>query len=356
MARLTLSNVTRRYGQTTAVNDVSFELGDGELLCLLGPSGCGKTTTLRMIGGFIEPDDGDIRIDGQSIVHLPPERRPTAMVFQRHALWPHMTVYDNIAFGLQLRRMRRAQIGKTVDDALQLVGLPGKARRYPHQLSGGEQQRVALARALVLQPRLLLLDEPLSNLDAQLRVRMREEVRNIQQRVGITTVFVTHDQEEALAIADRIGVMNAGHLEQLASPDELYAYPSTLFVAGFIGSMNLLEGTVRDGQVLLGELSLSLPPAARIADGRPVTVAIRPEDAHVVDGGASDHFRGVVQRSTNLGAHKLLTVDAGQVTGIRATVPREAALEPGTPVALEFRRYQVYQDGVLVGTNLYPAR
>jgi putative spermidine/putrescine transport system ATP-binding protein len=351
MARLTLADITKRYGQTTAVQDVTINLGDNELLCLLGPSGCGKTTTLRMIGGFITPDQGDILIDGQSVVNLPPERRPTAMVFQRHALWPHMTVFDNIAFGLQLRRRRRAEIAKTVDDALVLVGLPGKGKRYPHQLSGGEQQRVALARALVLQPRILLLDEPLSNLDAQLRVRMREEVRNIQQRVGITTVFVTHDQEEALAVADRIGVMQSGHLEQLASPDELYVRPATLFVAGFIGSMNLLPTTLAGRMLRLGEHTLPLPPAVRLEGASPVTIAIRPEDIALRSGADGESWHGLVRQSTNLGDHKVLQVDAVSIGRLSVSVPRDSALPPGTPVDLTIRRYLLYQDGRLCGAS-----
>ncbi|MGI8914312.1 MAG: ABC transporter ATP-binding protein [Chloroflexota bacterium] len=350
MARLTLAHLTKRYGQTTAVNDVSIELGDNELLCLLGPSGCGKTTTLRMLAGFITPDEGDILIDDQSVVRLPPERRPTAMVFQRHALWPHMTVYDNIAFGLQLRRTRRAQIAKTVDEALDMVGLPGKAKRYPHQLSGGEAQRVALARALVLQPRILLLDEPLSNLDAQLRLRMREEVRSIQQRVGITTVFVTHDQEEALAIADRIGVMQSGHLEQLATPDDLYATPATLFVAGFIGSMNLLPATVEGGKVRLGDLMLPIPAGARLQSNS-VTLAIRPEDVTLGAQAKGAGCRGVVQQTINLGDHKVLAVDTGGSGQINVSVAREEALAPGAAVDLTFTRYQLYEDGLWRATS-----
>jgi putative spermidine/putrescine transport system ATP-binding protein len=353
MARLSLSGLTKHYGQTTAVRDVSIDLGDNELLCLLGPSGCGKTTTLRMIGGFIAPDEGDILIDGQSVVSVPPERRPTAMVFQRHALWPHMTVFDNIAFGLQLRRMRRAEISKTVENALDLVGLPGKGKRYPHQLSGGEQQRVALARALVLQPRILLLDEPLSNLDAQLRVRMREEVRNIQQRVGITTVFVTHDQEEALAIADRIGVMQSGQLEQLATPDELYVRPATLFVAGFIGSMNLLPATALGNVLRLEEQTLPLPPGIRADAGAAFTVAIRPEDIALLNGAAgSSAWHGTVRQSRNLGNHKVLLVDVGAAQHLSVSVSREMAPPPGTPVALAPGRFLVYQGGVLRGASV----
>ena len=352
MAQLTLLHLTKRYNQTTAVQDVSINLGDNELLCLLGPSGCGKTTTLRMIGGFITPDEGDITIDGLSVVALPPERRPTAMVFQRHALWPHMTAFENIAFGLQLRRMRRAEVAKTVDTSLDLVGLPGKGKRYPHQLSGGEQQRVALARALVLQPRILLLDEPLSNLDAQLRVRMREEVRSIQQRVGITTVFVTHDQEEALAIADRIGVMQSGHLEQVATPDELYVRPTTLFVAGFIGSMNLLSATVRGRELQVGEHTLPVPPGVASQPGAATTVAIRPEDITLDGAAGTPRWRGTVQQTTNLGDHKILAVDAGSVGRLSVSVPRERALPADTAVELTIGRYLLYQDGRLCGASM----
>src|SRR5207237_2675365 len=239
--------------------DRSLEVDDGQIVCLLGPSGCGKTTTLRMIGGFLKPDGGDVRIDGVSILNQPPERRPTAMVFQRYALWPHMTVWNNIAFGLHVRRRPRDEIARRVDSALELVGLPALGQRYPAQLSGGQQQRVALARALVLEPRILLLGQPLSNLDAQLRIHMRSELTAIQRRVGITTVFVTHDQEEAMSIADRIAVMNAGVLEQMDAPEEIYARPATLFVATFIGTMNRLDAFL-DGDSRLRAGPFELPP------------------------------------------------------------------------------------------------
>src|SRR6202022_2094267 len=246
MARLELDRLAKQYGRggEPAVRELSLQVDDGEFVCLLGPSGCGKTTTLRMIGGFLKPDGGDVRIDGISIVKEPPERRPTAMVFQRYALWPHMTVWNNIAFGLQVRRRPRDEIARRVEATLDLVGLPALGLRYPGQLSGGQQQRVALARALVLEPRILLLDEPLSNLDAQLRIHMRTELTTIQRRVGITTVFVTHDQEEAMSIADRIAVMNAGVLEQMDTPQEIYARPATLFVATFTAPMNRLDASI----------------------------------------------------------------------------------------------------------------
>ena len=210
MAVLAIKDLIKNYGRVPAVRGVTLTVNDGELLCILGPSGCGKSTTLRIIGGFEQADGGDVRLDGKSIITQPPNQRPTAMVFQKYTLWPHMRVYDNVAFGLRLRHLDRAAIVRKVGEALELVGLPQAGRRYPNQLSGGEQQRIALARALVLEPRVLLLDEPLSNLDARLRVRMREEIKRIQRRVGITSVFVTHDQEEALSVADRIAVMHQG--------------------------------------------------------------------------------------------------------------------------------------------------
>src|SRR5438477_1609510 len=281
MARLQLDHLVKHYGRggDPAVQDLSLEVSDGEFICLLGPSGCGKTTTLRMIGGFLKPDSGDVRIDGVSVVSQPPERRPTAMVFQRYALWPHMSVWDNVAFGLQVRRRPRDEIARRVESVLELVGLPSLGKRYPQQLSGGQQQRVALARALVLEPRILLLDEPLSNLDAQLRVYMRSELTAIQRRVGITTVFVTHDQEEAMSIAHRIAVMNAGVLEQMDSPEEIYARPATLFVATFIGTMNRLDASVDPaGWVRAGPFSAPLPAHSQLVAGQPLVAGIRPED------------------------------------------------------------------------------
>ncbi|HEY9347789.1 MAG TPA: ABC transporter ATP-binding protein, partial [Inquilinus sp.] len=231
MATLELDRLTKRFGDTAAVDRVSLAIGDGELVCLLGPSGCGKSTVLRMIGGFETPSDGRVAIDGADIGALPPNRRPTGMVFQSHALWPHMTVARNIAFGLRLRPLSRGEVGRRVDGVLELVGLTGYGGRYPGQLSGGQQQRVAIARCVVLEPKILLMDEPFSALDAHLRVRLREEVRAIQRRLGLTTVFVTHDQEEAMTLADRIVVMKDGRIEQVGRPGEIYARPETEFVA-----------------------------------------------------------------------------------------------------------------------------
>ncbi|MGN6100155.1 MAG: ABC transporter ATP-binding protein, partial [Devosia sp.] len=219
MAKLQISGVSKVFATTRAVDDITLSVGDGELVCLLGPSGSGKSTLLRMIGGFERPTEGSISIDGEEVMHLPPERRPTGMVFQSHALWSHMNVFGNIAFGLKLRRLPRAEIEEKVNEVLSLVGLSGFGARRPHQLSGGQQQRVALARSLVLRPKILLLDEPFASLDQHLRERLREEVRDIQQRVGITTLFVTHGQDEALSISDRIVVMRDGRVEQVDRPD-----------------------------------------------------------------------------------------------------------------------------------------
>jgi putative spermidine/putrescine transport system ATP-binding protein len=329
VARLQLVSLVKRYGSSYAVQDLSLEVADGELICLLGPSGCGKTTTLRMIGGFITPDSGDVRIDGKSVIRQPPERRPTGMVFQRYTLWPHMDVWHNVAFGLELRGKPRAEIDRAVGAALELVGLPGVERRNPSQLSGGQQQRVALARALVLEPRILLLDEPLSNLDAQLRVRMREEITAIQRRVGITTVFVTHDQEEALSISDRIAVMRAGVLEQLATPSELYARPATLFVATFIGTMNLLDGLVEvDGHVVAPPFRFALPSGTGLKAGKRVVVGIRPEDLEI----SSEHGSGVsigLAQAADLGHYWRLILDAAPVGRLVAFAPKSQSLSLG---------------------------
>ena len=238
---LVLTGLTKHLGGRPVVQGLSISVGRGELLCLLGQSGCGKTTTLRMVGGFLPPDAGMIEVNGRDIGALPPERRPTAMVFQSYALWPHMSVSRNIAYGLKVRGLGRGEIRARVDAMLHLVGLDKHGDRAPAQLSGGEQQRVALARALILEPEVLLLDEPLSNLDAQLRLHMRDEIRELQQRLRITTVFVTHDQDEAMAISDRIAVMSGGIIQQAAAPNELYRVPHTRFVAEFVGSMSFFR-------------------------------------------------------------------------------------------------------------------
>lgn len=355
MATLELVGLTKHFVGANAVTDINLRVGDGEFLCILGPSGCGKSTTLRMIGGFEEPTSGDVLIDGQSVVDMPPNRRPTAMVFQKYTLWPHMRVYDNIAFGLRLRRMPKAQIDREVNDSLELVGLNNYGKRYPAQLSGGEQQRVALARALVLKPKILLLDEPFSNLDALLRVRLREELHAIQRRINITAIFVTHDQEEALSLADRIAVMNAGRLEQLDKPSRIYAHPRTLFVADFIGAMNILPAT-REGSVLrIGKYRLPAPNG--LTANQDITVAVRPEDLTLhppgSPNGTFDAWQGVVYQSIDLGHYRKMLIvvpdlfpsqDLETQPRIKAYMSKSAEVKEGDHVSLYVTRYLVYSN------------
>ena len=239
--KMQIRGVTKRFSPTEGVFSIDLDVYEGELVTLLGPSGCGKTTLLRTIGGFHQIDEGEIRLDGTPIQNLPPEKRPTAMVFQSYNLWPHMTIYENMAFGLRLRKQSKQEIAQKVAHMLDVVKMPGCEKKYPAQLSGGQQQRIAIARALLLEPSVLLLDEPFSALDAKIRGQMREELKRIQQSLGITIVFVTHDQEEAMALSDRIAVMRQGDIEQVGTPASIYDNPENEFVAGFIGQMNLIE-------------------------------------------------------------------------------------------------------------------
>ena len=342
MARLTLAGVTKRYGQTTAVDDVSIELGDGELLCLLGPSGCGKTTTLRMIGGFLQPDAGAILIDGSDVSRLAPEKRPTAMVFQNYALWPHMTVFKNVSFGLRLRKLPKREISERVENVLELVGLTHHVNSYPARISGGEQQRVALARALVLEPKVLLLDEPLSNLDAKLRVRVREDIREIQQRIGITTVFVTHDQDEALSISDRIAVMSGGKVEQYADPRTLYREPATHFVASFVGAMNFYRATVHDGAIELEDGTRIPCEGVSRNGGETLEVGIRPEDVTIAANG--DGTEVTVLREIPRGHYKELVLKVGADEARAFVAPELAAADRPR---IRFTRAVLYRDGSL---------
>ncbi|HEY5319777.1 MAG TPA: ABC transporter ATP-binding protein [Galbitalea sp.] len=257
---LKITGLNKVLGGRTIIDDLDLSVNEGELVSLLGPSGCGKTTTLRMIAGFLAPDSGSIVVAGRDVTRLGAEKRPSAMVFQNYALWPHMTVFKNVAFPLKLRKVPKDEIEKRVVAVLELVNLLHHRGSRPGQISGGEQQRVALARALVQEPDLLLLDEPLSNLDAKLRVKVREDIREIQQRLGITMVIVTHDQDEALSMSDRIAVMNAGKIEQYSTPAELYERPKTAFVASFIGTMNRVDGAYKDGRVVAGTDVVGIRP------------------------------------------------------------------------------------------------
>lgn len=269
----------RSYGPVHALDGLSIEIAPGELVALLGPSGCGKTTALRALAGLDELDAGRILIDGRDITHVPANRRDMGMVFQAYSLFPNMTARENVAYGLRLRKIDAQARRTRADEMLELVGLAGQANRYPHQMSGGQQQRVALARALAIQPKVLLLDEPLSALDAKVRRQLREEIRRIQIMVGTTTLFVTHDQEEALALGDRVGVMSSGRLEQIAAPAELYDRPRTRFVAEFVGLTNRIRGTARDGQVDV--LGTEVPLLEGSAGPGPVTALVRPESVRL---------------------------------------------------------------------------
>ena len=345
MASLTLVNLVKRFNTgLLAVNNINIEVQDGEFVCFLGPSGCGKSTALRMISGFETPTSGDILIDGKSVIDIPANRRPTAMVFQKYTLWPHMTVYDNIAFGLRLRRLPKREIDRKVREALELVGLSEYGSRFPAQLSGGEQQRIALTRAIVLEPKILLLDEPFSNLDALLRVRLREELRKIQRQVHITAIFVTHDQEEALSLADRIAVMSKGQVQQLDKPGAIYASPQTLFVADFIGVMNLLPATVEGDMLNIGGRSLPAPAGLHSAKA---TVAIRPEDLALMPSLTHDQpgtWLGNISQLMDLGHYRKAIVDVPGTGSVKVYLSKSIEIAEGDAVALYPMRYLVYPD------------
>ncbi|SEB84104.1 ABC transporter ATP-binding protein [Paenibacillus sp. GP183] len=337
--QLSIQRLTKRYKTGEGVTDISFEVRKGELITLLGPSGCGKTTVLRSVGGFLDADSGDILIEGKSVLKAPPEKRPTSMVFQGYNLWPHMTVYENLAFGLKIRKIKKNEIEQAVSDVLNLVRLPGAERKYPGQLSGGQQQRVAVARSLLLKPAVLLLDEPFSALDAKLRHEMREELREIQSKTGLTMVFVTHDQEEALSISDRIVVMNQGHIEQIASPQEIYDDPNSLFVAQFIGKMNFLKGVVAADQVVVGQLAL---PNSKNFSGN-VIVAIRPEDVNL-HGEVEHGLSGSIKQIMVLGHYAEVSIDLLEFGMIRTFKPRDFVkdLHMGQSVKVSFAKALAY--------------
>jgi putative spermidine/putrescine transport system ATP-binding protein len=333
-----LENLRRRYGAVVALNGLSLTLAPGELVALLGPSGCGKTTALRLLAGLEEADEGRILIAGEDVTGRPANKRDVGMVFQAYSLFPHMTAWQNVAFGLQMRNVDARQRRRRAGETLELVGLSGFANRYAHQLSGGQQQRVALARALAIQPKVLLLDEPLSALDAKVRARLRDEIRRVQLEVGITTLFVTHDQEEALAIADRVGVMQSGQLEQLGPPTTVYSRPATPFVASFVGLTNRLPGTVRNGAVEVRGVRLPVVQADA-ADG-PAVALVRPEAVTFAADGelAAGPWVGTVIATAFLGASSRVTVDLGDVTVLTQLPTSEAARHPaGTRVRLALR-------------------
>ena len=342
----TFEDPRRAGGRVTAVDGVSLEVREGELVTLLGPSGCGKTTALRMIAGFEMPTAGRVLIDGQDVSHVPPHARNAAMVFQSYAIFPHLTVARNVAFGLEMRGLPAAEIASRVRSVLELVELSGLEHRSPEQLSGGQQQRVALARAIVTEPRVLLFDEPLSNLDAKLREQMRIEVRRLQRRLRITSVYVTHDQSEAMALSDRIIVMEAGRVQQIATPFEIYAHPVNSFVADFLGRVNFLEGrvAVAGSSTVTVEMRghrLELPSGkATPAAGEDVVLVVRPETISVtaapVDRGSA--FQGTIRRVVYLGATVEYEVDwkGTPLLVVRGNPLEEELIQEGSAVRFDF--------------------
>lgn len=333
---LRVDNVRAVYGETVALHGVSLDIADNEFFALLGPSGCGKTTLLRSIAGFETPASGRIDLDGQDLVGMPSHRRPVNMMFQSYALFPHMSVERNVAYGLESEGMARADVRRRVGEVMEIVGLENLAKRRPAQLSGGQRQRVALARAIVKRPRLLLLDEPLSALDRQVRASMQLELKRLQHEVGLTFVVVTHDQEEAMSMADRIAVLKDGRLEQLDTPQELYAHPATRFVASFIGSANLLDGVAVDGGVDVPGFG-EVPVAHTQTAGEALTVVVRPEDVEITE--AVDGRHGTVVDTFFLGGSSTLSIDvAGLDAPIQATVHGTTRVARGDVVGIRFAR------------------
>jgi iron(III) transport system ATP-binding protein len=343
MAFVELSGLTKRYGDLAVVKDVSLAIDKGLLVCLLGPSGCGKTTTLRLVAGFIEPNEGSIRVGGRTISSPdrsePPERRNMSMIFQSYALWPHMTVFENVAYGLRLRSLAGQDVRRRVEGILSVTKLSPLAARYPGELSGGQQQRVSLARALVVEPEILLLDEPLSNLDANLREEMRFEIRRLHDQYRYTTIYVTHDQAEAMTTADLIVVMNQGRIEQAGSPEEIYKQPRSEFVARFIGGTNILKGKRLDGNAVdCGAVVLRCESGEFPRDGE-TAVSIRHHDIRLATEQPHEAVNwagGTVARQVYLGSHRDYLVTLANGEAIRTIAPADIAIEKGQPVWLHF--------------------
>jgi ABC-type Fe3+/spermidine/putrescine transport system ATPase subunit len=346
LPKLALRKIACSFGSFAAVKDVTIELQAGEFVSLLGPSGCGKTTTLRMIAGFIKPTFGTIEMDGEvlssSDATRPPERRNMSMIFQSYAVWPHMTVAENVGFGLSLRRRATGEVREKVERILDVVRLSALAQRYPAELSGGQQQRVALARAIVVEPRVLLLDEPLSNLDASLREEMRFEIRRLHDEFRITTVYVTHDQSEAMVTSDRIAVMNLGKVEQIGEPYEVYNQPRTRFVAGFIGRTNFIEATVANGMLTFdGRTFPVINPRTAAPFNGPITLSIRPQNIALTRNQApvtsASHwtFQGTIQQRSYLGeCWDYIVVPSGGDRSLRVSTPPTGVFEVGDAVWL----------------------
>src|SRR5258706_2225814 len=350
MAFLELEGITKYFGQNTSVDHMNLSVEQGEFLTLLGPSGCGKTTILRMVAGFETPSEADIVLDGEYITTRSASKRPMGMVFQSYALLPHMTAEQNIAFGMSIKRQPRDVIKQRCAELLDLVGLGDKGRSYPHQLSGGQQQRVALARALAVEPKVLLLDEPLSALDAKVRVSLRNEIRHIQQQLKMTAIYVTHDQEEALAISDRIAVMAKGQIEQLDHPEEIYSNPRTVFAATFVGSSNQFKGVLTsatEGLCRIDDQVFHVSPLPHMHDGERVLILVRPEEMSLQDTNEavnavaetdSNHISGVIELRTFLGPFTRFHVRVNETTLLTADLPNQQARDfyVTQPVTLSF--------------------
>lgn len=345
--RVTIRDVAKSYDSTPALTAIDLEAAPGEFIALLGPSGCGKTTLLRCIAGLVDVDRGDIRVDGRSLLEVPPWKRDVSVVFQNYALFPHMNVRDNVGFGLRMRGLDAANTRRRVEQALELVRMSDLSERMPSQLSGGQQQRVALARAIVVEPTVLLLDEPLAALDAKLRGSVRLEIRALQQRLGVTTILVTHDQEEAMTMSDRIAVMNAGRIEQVGAPLDLYCQPATPFVADFVGETNHMHGQIvatPDGMRFRTH-GLTEMPVIATASGAPLaaglaTAMIRPENVRLETGSTGGNVSGIVEQVALMGDRYAVIVAAGDLR-LRTTLlnepTRSAVPAPGQPVSLSWR-------------------
>ena len=344
-----LDGVTKSYGSVLALKGLSLDVADGEFITLLGPSGCGKTTTLKLIGGFERPDSGAVYVAAKNVTYEPSYRRPVNTVFQQYALFPHLSIYNNIAYGLRHARVPKAEIQQRVSQKMALMEIADLSDRMPNQLSGGQQQRVALARALVMEPKVLLLDEPLGSLDYKLRKAMQLELKRVHREVGVTFIYVTHDQEEAMTMSDRIVVMNKGQIQQLGVPEEIYDNPATPFVAGFVGDTNLVSGVARDCRTGRATVDLGAMGVVEgicrgeIRVGDQVHVSVRPEDVSVTPMPESPI---IVRDALLIGSSIHLTMLAGDTT-VTALVPRGAAVLPGTPVAVNIigSRVCVYAKG-----------
>jgi len=343
MPHLELIGLTKRYPGVTSVDAIDLAVEHGEFICLLGPSGCGKTTTLRMIAGFLEPDAGEIRVDGKRFSApgsvIPPERRSMGMIFQSYAVWPHMTVVDNVAYGLKMQRMPPAERRARSEAILRATRLHELSDRYPAELSGGQQQRVALARALAPNPGILLLDEPLSNLDANLRGDMRLEIRRLHDEFHNTSIYVTHDQVEAMTMSDRIVVMNAGRIEQIGTPQDVYDRPNSKFVARFIGGSNVIEAThLSDNRVQVAGHTLDVAQGEFAGPGKPMGICVKMHDLELLTGesiSGNNRIPGVVRSHAYLGSHRDYVIDIGQ--DLLITAPASLDLAPGSKVQVRFR-------------------